>query len=608
LIYRQPEQDDIIIHDLENPRLEAHNFVKGVVADDVKQANICVVLGLGMGYYLEALINEYGRTAPLFIVVENNLHLFKQYITHVQPMVNVGGNTVSLFDFQGIRFFVGVPPDEIYNAIYGTIQGFSRSSFSTFFFVEHPVLIRFNKEYYKPLIDEITRVCYDVRSSYGNDPEDSWFGVDNMLRNIDIIGKNAGVKETFEKFKGKPAIIVATGPSLNKNIHLLPKLKNKAVFFAADASLNTFFNYDKGDIRPEIVCSLERNLTTQRHFRQIKPEKKHLMNDMYLCACPVVKPELYDAWEGKHMVIYRDFAHFRWLDNDKGILNTGKSVTNMAFMVAYAMGCDPIILCGQDLAFAPDGKTHVKGADHASEGLKASPLMNQTTQVRGNNGQMLNSLDTWVGMLRRFEYDIAHYPDRTYINATEGGALIRGTQVMTLQEVMDKYMTEEFDVMGTLDGAMQKPSEEQAKADLERMDSQITKGIDYVKWGLKKINKVLSDMELAFDRISKDQMEDWELMDVLKYCEQVKNEILAHEMCFYTVMHVIQSWMMGRENVFAALPTYYRDRELGIAKGVRIFEYFYGMKILFEHIDNGIAENYKSTEALQVMSESPYKK
>jgi hypothetical protein len=155
---------------------------------------------------------------------------------------------------------------------------------------------------------------------------------------------------------------------------------------------------------------------------------------------------------------------------------------------------------------------------------------------------------------------------------------------------------------------MVNPTQEEGEKALAKMDEQINKGIDYIKWGLNKINKTLTDLEYAFQKLNNGDMEDNELDEVLQYAEKNQQELLTHEMAFYTAMHVIQSWLMGRENVFGIMPKYYEGRELKVAKGIRIFEFFYGLKILYEHIDNGIADNYKTTEGLQVLSESPYKK
>ncbi|MBI4752768.1 motility associated factor glycosyltransferase family protein [Candidatus Desantisbacteria bacterium] len=55
---------------------------------------------------------------------------------------------------------------------------------------------------------------------------------------------------------------------------------------------------------------------------------------------------------------------------------------------------------------------------------------------------------TWV---RWFEYQIQQRPDITYIDATEGGAKIFGTKILTLRETIDKYCLRDVSVKEILD-------------------------------------------------------------------------------------------------------------------------------------------------------------
>ena len=583
------KEKEWLLHATDNPIMEAKSFADNILSQDISSAHAIVMLGIGMGYYIDSLFARYAKNMPFFVLVENNLQVFDKFIRNQRPLVTVNNKNISLFEYEGCYCLVDVPLENVYSALYNPINTLGKNSFSTFQFIEHPVMIRFNKEYYKPVCKEITRVCYDIKSSYGNDPEDSWFGIDNMLQNLDLISSSPGVVQVKDAFKGQPAVIVATGPSLNKNIDLLPSIKNKAVFFAADASLNTFFKHDPS-IVPDIVCSLERNLTTCNHFKQIAD--KELMKGIWLGACPVVKPNVYNEWHGEHMVVFRDFAHFKWLKIDKGVLNTGKSVTNMAFKVAEYMGCDPIILVGQDLAFAPSGDSHVAGADHARDGLKDSQLIKQKTKVLGNNGEMLESLETWVGMLKRFEFDIATKPkEYTVINATEGGARINGTVCMPLQDVISKYMVNDINVEKRLRDCLIYPDKSLMDSDKKTIDTEINKGLDYLKWSIDELEAVISSMEQGFIFFENDDGKE-KIGDIFEYAEKVKDSLLHHDMCYFTIMHVIQSWCMGRENIFKSLDRFYREKELIAIKYIKIFEFFYGLLKLYRHVYDGTKKNY----------------
>ncbi len=588
--YIKREGKEVFIHDKNNPLKEAISFIGTNMPDDANQVKILVLLGLGMGHYLEAVLKKYDQI-KFCIIFERDPQMFKKFVetTSLRSIGPDKKGTVGIFDNPRIDFVVGAQVEDIYFRMFDQINTLGERAFSAMHFIEHPVLVRFNKDYYKPAAQEINRVCRDIRAAYGNDPEDSWSGVDNMLLNINTIVSNPGIDSTFGKFQNRPAVIIATGPSLNKNIHLLPQIKNRALIFAADASLNTLLNYST-PIVPDMVFSLERNLSTCNHFAQIKD--KDTMKDIWLTACPVVKPGVYKEWHGKNAVIFRDFAHFRWLGIEKGILSTGKSVTNMAFAIAVEMGCDPIILVGQDLAFAKDGNSHAKGADHAREGMKNSELINQTATVMGNDGTQLKSLDTWVGMLKRFELDI-HRWKGTCINATEGGARIKGAKVMTLMDVDMEILTKPFFPGKVLDGLLKIPSTAQKNCDLERADINIKDGVEYLKESLIELDNVLKTMDTAMGLISRGTASDNEIKTIMEYAESVKDKILKHPLCYTSAMHILQSWCMGRENIFRVISFYYKGREADIEKMIRIFDLFYGLRILYRSIINGIGESYR---------------
>lgn len=615
-IVKTDDGTEWVIHDKEHPDREGDAFASVEIAPSISSANIIVVYGLGLGYHFESIFNRFNAPGVQFIVVENNLQLFKKYIESkvVRMYSNTNHENGVLFDVPNIHFLVGMSHLELYNAAFDILHFSSGSVFSTFEIIEHPVLIRFNKQYFRPINGVLSRVCYDIRCSFGNDPEDSWSGVDHMLQNTDLICDTPGIISLKDKFKDFPALVVATGPSLNKNIHLINKFKNKAVIFAADASINSFMEYinaagEHEPIVPDIVTSIERSSTTHRHFSQIADKHWPHLKDTFLCACPVVKPDVYANWRGRTCVVYRDFSHFHWLGVDKGILNTGKSVTNLAWRIAEYMGCNPIILAGQDLAFAKDGETHVRGATHARDGLKNSPLMHQRITVAGYYGEPVESLDTWVGMKNRFEYDIANNQSIYCIDATEGGALIEGTYRMPMQDVLD-LLSEERNVAKELDAYMPIPTKEQADADRETIKHNIDKGYIYIHHGIGKLKSMEAEVASAMQAMVDGNLPINKYDTFARYITREKEDLLNDDYCWYAMMHVMQSWLMGRDNVLRACHIFYDGKELVASKLLKLYELFRGMRLLYEKVFNGIKEMYyvggTGTKVLPCLQSTPY--
>jgi len=190
-------------------------------------------------------------------------------------------------------------------------------------------------------------------------------------------------------------------------------------------------------LKPHLVTSLERVAETVKLLEGYNREE---VGDVYLAACPVVRNEVYQAYSGPRIIVYRDFDHFKWLGIDRGILKIQLSAGNMAFKVAEALGCDPIILIGQDLAFSRDGRTHATGSVYGEN--QQLPL-EEMFEVMGNDGESIMTNQTWYSFLRAYEMDLLNYSG-TCINATEGGAYITGTSIMPFEEAINKHIREEF--------------------------------------------------------------------------------------------------------------------------------------------------------------------
>ena len=128
---------------------------------------------------------------------------------------------------------------------------------------------------------------------------------------------------------------------------------------------------------------------------------------------------------------------------------TGGSVANTAYSLGINMGSEIIILIGQDLALTGN-KTHADGTfqDKMEEiDVKNSDYF-EVDAVGG--GKVLTRSDFKL-YLDWFETRIKEWKNITTIDATEGGALIHGSKVMTLKSAIKKYCKKEFNVKWHID-------------------------------------------------------------------------------------------------------------------------------------------------------------
>ena len=196
----------------------------------------------------------------------------------------------------------------------------------------------------------------------------------------------------------------------------------------------------KRGIRIDAIGSVERIRKTYEAFY----EDKDMPEDAILAAPTILDPNIFKKFKkDKLLFTKRGEAFGEWLNEitmlKKGTLISGPSVSHMMFSLAEALGAEPIILVGQDLAYSRDGFSHVK---------EASGVLERETHkarffVEDYEGNPLPSTYVWKQFLKAYEMRLSNYKGMV-IDATEGGARIKGTEIMTLKDVVDKFCKEEI--------------------------------------------------------------------------------------------------------------------------------------------------------------------
>lgn len=396
-----------------------------------------------------------------------------------------------------------------------------------------------NADYYERAAGTLFEAARQIILSYGDSPEDSMKGLENMFANLEVILGSPGINRLENAFEGKPGIVVSAGPSLNKTKQFLKGHEDKAVICACDATLKILM--DMG-IHPLFATSLERTtgILPMFQFGGLNEYKG------YICSCPVIPPDIYRAYTGRQIIVYRNFDHFKWLPVERGIINVQLSTGNMAFKLLEYCGCDPIIIIGQDLSFGAEGESHAEGM---ACGTRVKTMYERgEVMIPGNDVPLVKSNYSWLAMLRAFEYDIANYKG-VAINATAGGARIAGATYMGFDNALNTYCTETIETFGTVEQRLSgfSPQEEERKA-VEEKSLKALKDLKHIYQqclnGLKKVGQwqgKLSKMENKEKAAEK-------FPEILHDCHKPRKEIFAKYN--YTFQHLLMHSFQSYNNKF----------------------------------------------------------
>jgi len=437
--------------------------VKNVLSKEVKLPFFNIFLGTGLMYNFFAYYKTYKVQNSVNIIIEKDPQIFRTLVSCVD-ITQALSNPMFFF-------MLDEPPTNLFTKInriiHSTNAKFHAKAINL---IEDFGCFSTNKEYYLRCISILKEALREVVMFFGNDPFDSLIGIENTFLNIEEILHNPGIMDLKDAFKGKPGVVVSTGPSLNKNMHLLKGLENKAVLCAADASVRVM---KKLNLKPHLVSALERMTPTAKLFEELTEED---VKDVYLAAAPVIHPETYGKFPGERIITYRDFATFRWINIEKGILQIGPSAGNMAFKILEYLGCDPIILIGQDLAFGEDDLTHAEGATYGEK--QDAKVFKDVRVVEGNYQPQIKTNRVWESFLQYYHKDVTSSPARV-INATEGGAKILGTELMTFQEAIDQCIKDDIGVLETIKDHLHKPTKDDVAEQRANVTEVVERGLSY---------------------------------------------------------------------------------------------------------------------------------
>jgi len=273
------------------------------------------------------------------------------------------------------------------------------------------------------------------------------------LENARSIASVPSIEHYVDRFKGKPAIIVSPGPSLSKNLAQLPALADRVVIIAGTHSLTALHSVG---ITPDITMAADPG----KHAHRIVGDLKGL------ALAAMVRHDYFDLPCEQAFTFAGNGRADAWLYGglkEDAALPTGGSVSCSALSMAMKMGCNPIILVGQDLALT-DGKYYAAESEDGDRTVGALPdgsfhVLSDgkpTTQnqrgvvVPGYHGGQVATSQSFQAFLVWFTAMAEKNTEFRMVNATEGGAYIQGMEHIPLSSVefgepFDKSLTVDFD-------------------------------------------------------------------------------------------------------------------------------------------------------------------
>ncbi len=270
----------------------------------------------------------------------------------------------------------------------------------------------------------------------------------NEFKNLNTVGSSPVIRHFFGQFKEIPAIIVSAGPSLEKNIHLLKDIKEKALIICAGSSIRAM---KRNEVTPHFLVAFDPSEVNTRVYNDLE------LDDIYFLFNLHFYHGVISHFNGKKVIYQTNTERFPELFKNSfgyefGIVQSGFSCAHTCLDVALQLGCDPIILIGQDLAYTGD-KRYAEGqmTTHQKylEKNQLPPNCFITKDIYGRDIVTDRELDgfriVFEKLLQQENFHHTHV-----INATEGGQPIAGTVNRKLADVLAEYCCQDREISGRI--------------------------------------------------------------------------------------------------------------------------------------------------------------
>ena len=386
----------------------------------------------------------------------------------------------------------------------------------------------------------------------GNDGTDSMIGVNyttlhipDMLEGIPL----SHIKKQRGK-KTKTAIIVSTGPSLDKQLELLGIAQSHATIISVDASYSILKAHG---IKPDYATTMERCSDTSEFFNS---PVSAFDDEIIFCATTLTHPNTVKYLKGRNSsYIFRPLAYESgFKDTDFGYLCAGPSAAHFAFDLAAYLEHEKIIFIGQDLAYGKNRSTHATGHTATEASQIDKKQKTEYAPAYGGDG-MVETMVTWNLFRQSFEAGIVKiktlYENLQIYNCTEGGARIAGTIEVPFKEILEKEVLTEIKPHFSLP----------KKLNDRQKEGKYKKYSKHVKTALKYGEKLQKKCEKLFLKLAK----QIELAKKLK--AQGKNDKINYEKLKDLALE-IDDFKLGLDDkifestYFAVLNSYIINQEL----------------------------------------------
>ena len=219
----------------------------------------------------------------------------------------------------------------------------------------------------------------------------------NEILNLAYLNHSKWIYDLHNKFKGKPALCIAGGPSLTQNLTKIRKLQNRFVIIAVSTVAETLF---KNGINPHIIATVDMKPYNKIYIDNLTEEQQ---KSCFLAFDLDANHEVVDSFKGDLIMIGSNLELLpvtqnmvKHVDIPCEFPKSG-TVSTTVYNIAHLIGASEILLAGYDLCYTGT-ESHIDGVRSKSSVVVVKDETDH--YLRFNDGQNVEqaiSIKTYNG-------------------------------------------------------------------------------------------------------------------------------------------------------------------------------------------------------------------
>jgi len=405
-----------------------------------------IFFGVGLGLHLSSIHQKIH--AKVYLIIEDDLELFRLSL-FTTNYKQISQDSILIFSvFENNNEFMNT----------------SAEFLNMFYYYNHYLkyysLLSHSQEKQEQFLIAITSQPH-IRYNFSNQIKSNLAPLQYLVNGYKVLNKSLNLSKKY--FEDMPFILIAMGPSLEKEIEWLKKNHNNLIVVAVSSSLSYL---EKNAIAPDIIVHVDPFEWGIKSFEKLK-NLNFIRNSLFFCSMSTPK-NITSLFEKNKLYLFETATNYK----KSAIKSSTPCVGSATYQLLLLLNINTIYLLGLDLAVdTKTGKTHsqshqsikVLKINDEQKSKKSISYKDSLFEVSGNRTTVVLTTANLYTSIYTIDYfsKILHDENKNVVNLGDGAKFIHTTAKKTnnlkikpiqqkkeindkLQELCDKHSSSIF--------------------------------------------------------------------------------------------------------------------------------------------------------------------